>query len=436
MNSSATLRVWIRADHRRGARWALTWPRRNPQRSKRRRHDCKPVNPKSTPPAGSQEAVSAVSREHPGGGDRRLRRRVAAMRWPTKRARRRSVAGRAAGDAAGLARYWSTEYDWRKCEARLNALRPMQERGRDPLIIVRSRHENALPLIMTHGWPGSVIELLETVGSLTDPTSHGGRRRGRVPPGAAVLAWLRLLVPDRARLGVRPYRPRRWELMKRLGYRLRRPGGRRDYRHGLHGATSAPRGWSAFASACSRALGIADQLPAKSEQERAAHSALATFKRIGFGYFLEHPHRPQTIHHCWFAGFTVPGSRPGCSTMTRHSARISPRVFGQPVGNLAGYDNITLYWLTGTGASAARWYWGFGQFLAAAAAGAAPPAVKVPSASRRSPEKMWLPRAAGSRRSTPASPTSTRSTAAGHSRHGKNRLLFASELRAAFKSLR
>ena len=103
-----------------------------------------------------------------------------------------------------LARYWATEYDWRECEAKLNALPQFQTEidGVDiHFIHVRSKHEDALPLIMTHGWPGSVIELLETVGPLTDPTAHGGERRGRVPPGAAVPPRLRLLRrADRARL--------------------------------------------------------------------------------------------------------------------------------------------------------------------------------------------------------------------------------------------
>ncbi len=95
-----------------------------------------------------------------------------------------------------LARYWATDYDFGRIEARLNAL-PQFTTEIDGVEIhfihVRSRHENALPLIMTHGWPGSVIELLETVGPLTDPTAHGGARRRRIPPGAAVPARLRVL---------------------------------------------------------------------------------------------------------------------------------------------------------------------------------------------------------------------------------------------------
>ena len=106
-----------------------------------------------------------------------LRQRVAATRWPTKEL----VADRSQGVQLAtlqeLARYWTSEYDWRKCEARLNAL-PQFTTEIDGVEIhfihVRSRHENALPLIMTHGWPGSVVELLDTVGPLTDPTAHGG----------------------------------------------------------------------------------------------------------------------------------------------------------------------------------------------------------------------------------------------------------------------
>ena len=142
-----------------------------------------------------------------------LRQIIAATRWPSKEL----VADRSQGVQLAtlqeLARYWATDYDWRKAEARLNAL-PQFTTEIDGVEIhfihVRSQHEDALPLIMTHGWPGSVIELLETVGPLTDPTAHGGQRRGRVPPGAAVLARLRLLRrADRARLGRRPHRDAR-----------------------------------------------------------------------------------------------------------------------------------------------------------------------------------------------------------------------------------
>ena len=125
-----------------------------------------------------------------------LRRGIAAVRWPTKEL----VADRSQGvqlaTVRGLAEYWVNDYDWRRCEARLNALPQFKTEidGVDVHFIhVKSRHEKALPLIMTHGWPGSVIEMLDTVGPLTDPTEHGGRRGGRVRPRAAVRARLRLL---------------------------------------------------------------------------------------------------------------------------------------------------------------------------------------------------------------------------------------------------
>ena len=106
-----------------------------------------------------------------------LRRRIAATRWPTKELVEDRSQGVQLATLRELARYWTTEYSWRKCEARLNALSQFTteiDGVEIHFIHVRSRHENALPLIMTHGWPGSVIELLDTVGPLTDPTAHGG----------------------------------------------------------------------------------------------------------------------------------------------------------------------------------------------------------------------------------------------------------------------
>src|ERR1700720_3995997 len=110
-----------------------------------------------------------------------LRRRVAVTRWPSQELVADGSQGVQLATMQELARYWATDYDWRACEARLNAL-PQFTAEIDGVgihfIHVRSRHENALPLIITHGWPGSVIELLETVGPLTDPTAHGGRAEG------------------------------------------------------------------------------------------------------------------------------------------------------------------------------------------------------------------------------------------------------------------
>src|SRR5262247_1219322 len=151
-----------------------------------------------------------------------LRRRIAATRWPTKELVPDRSQGVQLATPRELARYWTTEYDWRKCEARLNAL-PQFTTEIDGVEIhfihVRSRHDNALPLIMTHGWPGSVIELLETVGPLTDPTAHGGQAEDAFDlvlpslPGYGFSS-------EPAELGWNVGRvAQAWaELMKRLGY--------------------------------------------------------------------------------------------------------------------------------------------------------------------------------------------------------------------------
>src|SRR5688572_27181914 len=324
-----------------------------------------------------------------------LRRRIAATRWPTKELVEDRSQGVQLATLRELARYWTTEYDWRKFEARLNAL-PQFTTEIDGVEIhfihVRSRHESALPLIMTHGWPGSVIELLETVGPLTDPTAHGGS-----PDDAFHLVLPSLpgygFSGEPTELGWESGRiARAWaQLMERLGYtRYVAQGGDvgADVTDAM--ARQAPKGLLGIhLNLLAGALGIADQLPAKSEQERAAHNALATFRTSGFGYFLEQSTRPQTI------GYSLLDSPVGLAAWlldhdTDSYYKMS-RAFvdGEPVGSLTRdsiVDNITLYWLTGTGASAARWYWEFGQVLAAArAAGKAPPAVWFPSASRRSP---------------------------------------------------
>src|SRR5262245_46870487 len=311
-----------------------------------------------------------------------LRRRIDATRWPEQE----TVADRSQGvqlaTLRALARYWATEYDWRKCEARLNAL-PQFTTEIDGVNIhfihVRSRHENALPLIMTHGWPGSIIELLDTIGPLTDPTAHGGTAENAfhlvLPslPGYGFSGKPTELGWESGRIALA------WaELMKRLDYtRYVAQGG--DVGASVTDAMGrqAPDGLLGIhVSLLGGALGIADRLPTKSEQERAAHAALATFKTSGFGYFLEQSTRPQTI------GFALLDSPVGLAAWlldhdTDSYYKIS-RAFVdlKPAGNLTRdsiVDNITLYWLTGTGASAARWYWEFGQFLDRVGGGAPPP---------------------------------------------------------------
>ena len=131
-----------------------------------------------TTTASAESAVRPFRIEVPQGEIDELRRRISATRWPTRELVTDRSQGVQLAAIQNLARYWTTEYDWRRCEARLNAL-PQFKTEIDGLDIhfihVESAHKNALPLIMTHGWPGSVVELLETIGPLTDPTAHGGR---------------------------------------------------------------------------------------------------------------------------------------------------------------------------------------------------------------------------------------------------------------------
>jgi len=188
------------------------------------------------------------------------------------------------------------------------------------------------------------------------------------------------------------------------------------------------------------ALGIADKLPANSEQERAAHNALATFRTSGFGYFLEQSTRPQTI------GYSLLDSPVGLAAwMLDHDTdsyyKIS-RAFvdGGPVGNLTRdniVDNITLYWLTGTGASAARWYWEFGRFLAAAAAaGGPPPPVRVPVGFTTFPGEIWAAPRSWVETVYPGVAYFNEVDRGGHFAAWEEPELFSTEMRAAFSSLR
>jgi pimeloyl-ACP methyl ester carboxylesterase len=285
-----------------------------------------------------------------------------------------------------LARYWATDYNWRACEARLNAL-PQFTTEIDGLRIhflhVKSRHENARPLIITHGWPGSVIELLEVVGPLTDPTAHGGHVEDAfdlvIPslPGYGFSA-------EPAEVGWDPSRiARAWAvLMHRLGYtRYVAQGGDQGAAVTDTMGGQAPEGLAGIhLNFLRNALGNVSGLPTDSEEERAALAAINTFRTSGSGYFLEQATRPQTI------GYALLDSPAALAAwMLDHDTdsyyKIS-RAFldGQPAGNLTRdhiVDNITLYWLTGTGASAARSYWDGGR-AQALAAGQAPPEVTLP----------------------------------------------------------
>jgi pimeloyl-ACP methyl ester carboxylesterase len=375
-----------------------------------------------------------------------MRRRIAATRWPTKELVQDRSQGVQLATLQALARYWTTEYDWRKCEARLNAL-PHFTAEIDGVEIhfihVRSRHENALPLIMTHGWPGSVIELLETIGPLTDPTSHGG-----TPEDAFHLVLPSLpgygFSGEPTELGWDSGRTARaWaELMHRLGYTryVAQGGDVGALVTDLMGRQAVEGLVGYHLNLLTAALAIADHLPKKSEQERAAAKAFATFREDGFGYFLEMATRPQTI------GYALLDSPVSLAAWlldhdTDSYYKIS-RAFvdGKPVGHLTRdtiLDNITLYWLTGTAASAARSYWEDGRALAAAlASGQAPPAVTVPVGFTTFPGEIWASPRSWVETVYPDLAYFNVADRGGHFAAWEEPELFSSELRAAFRMLR
>jgi pimeloyl-ACP methyl ester carboxylesterase len=373
-----------------------------------------------------------------------LRRRLAATRWPSKELVDDRSQGVQLATLQALARYWATDYDWRACEAKLNALPQFKTEidGVDVHFIhVRSPHERALPLIMTHGWPGSVIELLESIGPLTDPTGHGGSAEDAfhlvLPslPGYGFSSVPTEIGWDVGRIG------QAWAtLMSRLGYdRYVAQGG--DVGAAVTDAMGrqAPAGLIGIhMNLLIAALGIADKLPAQSEKERAAMDALATFRATGFGYFLEQATRPQTI------GYALLESPVALAAWlldhdTDSYYKISRGfVDEQAVGNLTRdhiVDNVTLYWLTGTGASAARSYWENGR-AQALAAGQPPSPVTLPVGFTTFPDEIFAAPRSWAEAVYPSLAYFNEVDRGGHFAAWEQPEVFAGEVRAAFRSLR
>src|SRR5215467_6048366 len=373
-----------------------------------------------------------------------LQRRIAAARLPSKELADDRAQGVQLATIQELARYWTTEYDWRACEAKLNAL-PMFKTGIDGVDIhfihVKSRHENALPLIMTHGWPGSVIELLETVGPLTDPTAHGGSADDAfhlvLPsiPGYGFSA-------EPTELGWYAGRTAQaWaELMHRLGYtRYVAQGGDQGASVTDAMGRQAPEGLAGIHTNL-LVTALAGPQPAETAEERAAAEQLATFRQSGFGYFLEQATRPQTIGYALLdspialAGWMLDHDTDAYYKISRAF------VDGQPSGGLTRnhiLDNVTMYWLTGTGASAARSYWEAGRAqAAAAAAGQSPPEVKLPVGFTTFPGEIFRAPRSWVEQGYPNTVYYNQVDKGGHFAAWEEPELFSTEVRAAFRSLR
>src|SRR3954471_11867692 len=374
-----------------------------------------------------------------------LRRRLAAARWPSGELVDDRSQGVQLATLQALCRYWAGEYEGRRVEARLNAL-PQFTTEIDGVDIhfvhVRSQHPDALPLIMTHGWPGSVIEMLDTVGPLTDPTAHGGTAADAfhlvLPslPGYGTAGEPAELGWDLARTA------RAWaELMGRLGYdRYVAQGG--DVGAGVTDVMGrlAPEGLLGIhTNLLVTALGDVGSLPAETPAEQEALAAIRTFQTSGIGYFTEMATRPQTI------GYALLDSPAALAAwMIDHDTDAYYKIArafvdDQPSGNLTRdhvLDNITLYWLTGTGASAARSYWEAYGPAAPAAGATVPPPPPVPVAFTAFPGEIWRTPRSWAEKSYPTLSYFSEAARGGHFAAWEEPGLFAAEIRAAFRALR
>jgi pimeloyl-ACP methyl ester carboxylesterase len=378
-----------------------------------------------------------------------LRRRIAATRWPDRETVNDQSQGIQLAKLQELVRYWGTDYDWRKAEAKLNALPQFMTTIDDVdihFIHVRSRQPRALPLIMTHGWPGSVLELLKTVGPLTDPTAHGGEAQDAFD----------LVLPSMPGFGfsgkptVTGWSPERiaraWaELMKRLGYaRYVAQGGDWGSPVSTAMARQAPAGLlgvhvnlpAVVPPEVAAALAAGGPAPAGlSDKEQAAFDHLSAGAKMGNrSYAIMMGNRPQTVGYgitdspaglaAWMLG------HPGFSTWSYSTD--DPE---KPLDEVL--DDITLYWLTDSATSSARIYWEYGGGRGPVFAGpemtsevSLPVAITVfPGEAYRAPE-TWARRA-------------YRNLAyfhevekGGHFAAWEQPELFSAELRAAFRPLR
>jgi pimeloyl-ACP methyl ester carboxylesterase len=378
-----------------------------------------------------------------------LRRRIAATRWPEKETVADQSQGVQLETMQKLARYWATDYDWRKVEARLNSL-PQFITNIDGLDIhfihVRSKHENALPLIVTHGWPGSIIEQLKIIDPLTNPTAHGGSASDAfdvvIPsmPGYGFSGKPTSTGWGPERMG------RAWaELMKRLGYT--------DY-------VAQGGDWGAFVvdqmgvQAPAGLLGIHTNMPAtvppdvdkalvagspppsglSAEERRAYEQLVRTFKQVDYARLMGS--RPQTLYGivdspvglaAWLLDHNDADGQPA-ATVAAALNRASSGTRELTRDEIL--DNITLYWLTNTGVSASRLYWEYKGGFFNAKGVSIPVAVSVFPGEQYEAPRSWTERAYHKLIYY------NKLDKGGHFAAWEEPQIFAAEVRAAFKSLR
>jgi pimeloyl-ACP methyl ester carboxylesterase len=377
-----------------------------------------------------------------------LRRRVAATRWPDKEQVSDTTQGVQLATMQQLAQHWAG-YDWRKVEARLNAVPNFltQIDGLDiHFIHVRSKHENALPMIVTHGWPGSVIEQLKIIGPLTDPTAHG----------ATAADAFHLVIPSLpgygfsgkpAQVGWNPPRiAKAWAaLMQRLGYtRYVAQGG--DWGNavtelmavqeppgliGIH--TNMPATVPAEINA---SLAAGKPSPGLSPDELNAWNQLAFFNNTGLGYAIEMNNRPQTL-------YALGDSPIGLAAwMIDHDDRSEKMIQRSFAGESEGLtpddilDNVTLYWLTNTAISSARLYWdnahhpvGTGGFFDVRG-------IKIPVAVTAYPDEIYTAPQNWAQKAYPRLIHYNKAPKGGHFAAWEQPAFFCHEMRDSFRSLR
>jgi len=373
-----------------------------------------------------------------------LRRRIAATKWPRRETVTDASQGVQFATMQKLAHYWQSDYDWRKVEARLNAL-PQFTTNIDGLDIhfihVRSPHPNALPVIITHGWPGSIIEQLKIIDPLTNPTAHGG----------SASEAFDVVIPSLPGHGFsgQPTAPgwdpqhiaRAWvALMKRLGYtRFVAQGGDWGDAVSEQMAVQAPPELIAIHTnmpatvpdAIAKALQFGDPAPSGlSADERHAYDQLDSFYKHGLAYAQEMSNRPQTL-------YGIEDSPIGLAAwMLDHDIRsyeLIARVFdGQPEGLTRDdiLDNVTLYWLTNTAVSSARLYW------ENKLAFFAPKNITIPVAVSVFPDEIYAAPRSWAEKAFPKLVHYNRLEKGGHFAAWEQPETFVRELRGAFKSSR
>ena len=378
-----------------------------------------------------------------------MRRRVAATRWPERETVADATQGVQLATVQALARHWATAHDWRRCEARINAAPNFitEIDGLDiHFIHVRSRHDNALPMIITHGWPGSIIEQMKVIGPLTDPTAYGG-----TPSDA-----FHLVIPSLPGYGfsAKPTAPgwtpvtiaKAWAvLMQRLGYtRYVAQGG--DWGNAVSEvmALQQPPGLIAIhtnmpatvAPDISKAVAFNQPPPAGlTADERHAWDQLVFFQQKGLGYAIEMNNRPQTL-------YGINDSPVGLAAwMLDHDAASQAMIARVFAGGTEGLtrddvlDNVSLYWLTATGISSGRLYWDTAQ-ISTGGGFFDVRGVKLPVAVSAFPDEIYTAPRSWTEKAYPALMHYNRMEKGGHFAAWEQPALFTAEMRASFRTLR